>query len=92
MDGETHHTALKRKYQEAMEENQQLRELFNLMHERPAKEASEVYKRLRANDDPLKVLQVIKQADLLLPATHRQTHTASELFETKAGPQGDTFI
>ena len=91
-NGETHHTALKRKYQEAMEENQQLRELFSLMHERPAIEANEVYKRLRVSDDPLEVLQLVKQADLLLPATHRQTHTASRLLEIKAGPQDDTFI
>jgi hypothetical protein len=90
-EGETHHTALKRKYQVAIEENRQLRELFNLIHERPAVEANEIYNRIRRSDNPLEVLQLVKQADLLLPIT-RLAGTASGLHEIEEGPQGDTFV
>lgn len=50
-----------------MEENRQLRELFGLIHERPAIEANEIYTRIRSSDDPFEVLELVRQADLLLP-------------------------
>jgi hypothetical protein len=50
-----------------MVENQQYRELFNAIHTRPACEAQEIYNRLRTSNQPLNVLESIKQADVLLP-------------------------
>lgn len=91
-EGETHHTALKRKYQVAMEENRQLRELFGLIHERPAIEANEIYTRIRRCDDPFEVLELVRQADLLLPRPQHATNPSSGLLELKEGPQGDSFI
>ena len=88
-DGETHTTALKRKYQAAQDENQQLRELIDLIHERPYVEATEIFRRIRMNDDPLTVLKLIKEADLLLPLNSPSGSDIREsgLLQIQEGPQ-----
>jgi peptide methionine sulfoxide reductase MsrA len=63
--GETSHGALKRRYEEVMEENQALRELFKLIHERPEMEANEICAFIWEGQDPLEVLQLVKKADPL---------------------------
>ncbi|KAF5027613.1 hypothetical protein F66182_284 [Fusarium sp. NRRL 66182] len=50
-----------------MLENKQYRELFTAIHKRPDYEAREIFSRLRNSNQPLDVLQAIKQAEVLLP-------------------------
>jgi hypothetical protein len=50
-----------------MLENQQYRELFNAIHERSDCEAQEIFNRIRTTNEPLSVLEAIKQAEVLLP-------------------------
>ncbi|KAL3601798.1 hypothetical protein FPOAC2_06072 [Fusarium poae] len=59
--------AVKKKCDTLMLENQQYRELFNAIHERPDCEAQEIFNRIRASNEPLSVLEAIKQAEVLLP-------------------------
>ena len=75
-----------------MEENRQLRELLSIIHESPALEASEVYKRLRSSPDPLDVLHLIKQADLLLPIPRQLAATVEGLDDVQEDSRADTII
>ena len=50
-----------------MMENQQYRELYNAIHERPDREAQEIFNRIRASNEPFSVLEAIKEAEVLLP-------------------------
>ncbi|CEI62123.1 hypothetical protein FVEN_g10371 [Fusarium venenatum] len=59
--------AVKKKCDTLMLENQQYRELFNAIHERPDCEAQEIFNRIRISNEPLSVLEAIKQAEVLLP-------------------------
>jgi hypothetical protein len=59
--------AVKKKCETLMLENQQYRELFNAIHERPDCEAQEIFNRIRSSNEPLSVLEAIKQAEVLLP-------------------------
>ena len=65
-EGETHSLALKRKHGTLLEEVDQLKELFSLMHKRSHQEAHEIFKRIRSTNDPIAILQSIKDAELLL--------------------------
>lgn len=57
---------------EALErENHDLRDLFTYLNSKPENEAFELYRRLRASDDPFKILQQFRDAEtLLLLPTH----------------------
>lgn len=59
--------ALQRILGEVESERDDLRDLLNLIQTLPDDEAGEVFRRLRANRDPLMILQSIRQANLLLP-------------------------
>jgi hypothetical protein len=59
--------ALQRRLGEVEDERDNLRELLNLIQTQPDDEAGEIFRRLRANRDPLIILQSIRQANLLLP-------------------------
>ncbi|KAF7549675.1 hypothetical protein G7Z17_g6218 [Cylindrodendrum hubeiense] len=58
---------LKRKHTSIELENTQYRELFILLRDKPEGESDEIFRRLRVSSDPLRVLEAIKQAELLLP-------------------------
>lgn len=75
-----------------MDENRQLRELFSLVHERPAVEANEIFKRIRTTEDPLEVLELVNQADLLIPFTPRVAAHATGLHQFEQSYQGDDYI
>ncbi|KAI1060876.1 hypothetical protein LB507_010206 [Fusarium sp. FIESC RH6] len=59
--------AVKKKCDTLMMENQQYRELYNAIHERPDREAQEIFNRIRASNEPFSVLEAIKEAEVLLP-------------------------
>ncbi|RGP81054.1 hypothetical protein FLONG3_843 [Fusarium longipes] len=59
--------AVKKKCETLMLENQQYRELFNAIHERPDCEAQEIFNRIRTSNEPFSVLEAVKQAEVLLP-------------------------
>ncbi|KAJ4258159.1 hypothetical protein NW762_008300 [Fusarium torreyae] len=59
--------AVKKKYDSLMLENKQYRELFNAIHKKPDYEAREIFNRLRTSDQPLSVLESVRQAEVLLP-------------------------
>lgn len=66
-DDEGRRKALKKRFDWADSERNQLRDLFNLLVSRTESEADEIYRRLRTSGDPIRVLQSVKQAYLLLP-------------------------
>ncbi|KAF4972339.1 hypothetical protein FSARC_1061 [Fusarium sarcochroum] len=60
--------AVKKKYDSVMLENKQYRELFNAIHKKPDHEAREIFNRLRTSNQPLSVLESVRQAEVLLPS------------------------
>jgi hypothetical protein len=69
--------ALKRRLIEAENERdslRDLRDLLNFIQTQPDAEAHEIFRRLRANRDPILILQSIRQARLLLPSTSHTAH------------------
>lgn len=58
--------ALRHQYSLLETENGQLRELLRLIASLPTTDASEVLDRLRTNEDPLRVLQMVQAARLLM--------------------------
>lgn len=66
-DDEDRRKALKKRYDVVENERTQLRALLDLLMTRKESEADEIYRRLRSTGDPIRVLQSIKQAYLLLP-------------------------
>ncbi|KAF9774768.1 hypothetical protein IL306_007198, partial [Fusarium sp. DS 682] len=59
--------AVQKKCDSLLVENQQYRELCDAIHKKPECEAQEIFNRLRSSDQPLTVLESLKQAELLLP-------------------------
>ena len=59
--------ALKRKYHEVQNENEEYRELFEFIRNRPAPEAQAIFNRIRTSQNPFNVLRSIKEADILIP-------------------------
>ncbi len=57
---------LKETYQDLQRENHELKNLFGYLRNKPENEAFEIYRRLRASDDPIKTLQHFKDAETLL--------------------------
>ena len=66
-EGETPSSTLKRKFGTMEQELEQLRELLGLIRDRSLQEVHNIVDRLRITVDPLEVLHIVKQADLLLP-------------------------
>lgn len=64
--GRTALMALRHQYTLLETENKQLRELLRLVASLPSTDASEVLGRLRTNEDPLRVLQMVQAARLLM--------------------------
>ncbi|KAK7418274.1 hypothetical protein QQX98_004059 [Neonectria punicea] len=58
---------LKRKHNSLEQDNVRYRELFLLLRNKPRAESEDIFLRLRASDDPLRVLEAVRQADMLLP-------------------------
>ncbi|KAI7764089.1 hypothetical protein LZL87_006471 [Fusarium oxysporum] len=54
-------------------ENQQYRELFDAINKKPECEAQEIFNRLRSSDQPLTVLESVRQAEVLLPRSSTNT-------------------
>jgi hypothetical protein len=59
--------ALKRKCDLLQDENDRLRELFDLLRKKSKPEAQDILSRIRNSEDPLAVWRSIKDAELLLP-------------------------
>lgn len=74
-----------------MQENRDLRELFAMVHGRSAVESQEIFKRIRACDDPLMVLHLVKQAQLLLSDSQKPMPKVSGLHQIEESSQGDSF-
>lgn len=74
-EGETVSLAHKRKFNTLRLENSQFKELFGALHNRRENEAQEIFRRLRTSNEPLEVLEAIKQADMLLPIHRRMNAT-----------------
>ncbi|UPX10479.1 uncharacterized protein EKO05_0001137 [Ascochyta rabiei] len=66
-DDENRRKSLKKRFEWADRERNQLRDLFNILTTRTESEADEIYRRLRSSGDPIRVLHFVKQAYLLLP-------------------------
>lgn len=66
-DGETITGSLRRRIGTLEQENTSLRELLETIQDRPQVDSQEIIRRLRISDDPLVVLETLKQADILLP-------------------------
>jgi hypothetical protein len=58
--------ALKEKNVVLQQENDELRELYGYLRFRSEPEAYEIYRRIRTSNNPIEVLNFIKQADMLL--------------------------
>ncbi|EFQ34274.1 uncharacterized protein GLRG_09418 [Colletotrichum graminicola M1.001] len=73
--GETVSLALKRKASVLETENAQYRDLFRMVCTKSEDEAKEIFRRIRASGDPIRVLESIRQAEILLPvpATNDRT-------------------
>ncbi|KAF5007709.1 hypothetical protein FDECE_5957 [Fusarium decemcellulare] len=65
--GETSAVALRRENAELSAELAQLRELFSLLRTRAPEDAAVILDRIRTTNDPISVLQFVRQADILLP-------------------------
>ncbi|KAL0779974.1 hypothetical protein CaCOL14_004458 [Colletotrichum acutatum] len=66
--GETVSLALKRKANDLESENVQYRDLFRMVCTKSEDEAKEIFRRIRLSGDPLRVLESIRQAEILLPS------------------------
>ncbi|KAK1853531.1 C6 transcription factor [Colletotrichum chrysophilum] len=66
--GETVSLALKRKANVLENENAQYRDLLRMVCSKTEDEAQEIFRRIRVSGDPLKVLESIRQAEILLPS------------------------
>lgn len=64
---------MQKKYDILLVENQQYRELFDAINKKPECEAQEIFNRLRSSDQPLAVLESMKQAEALLPKPSTNT-------------------
>ncbi|EKJ68898.1 hypothetical protein FPSE_10924 [Fusarium pseudograminearum CS3096] len=90
--------AIKKKCETLMLENQQYRELFNAIRDRPDCEAQEIYNRIRKSNEPFSVLEAIKEAEVLLPDhVRRQSGGTSQgslpsLHHTSSGPTQDSDL
>lgn len=65
--------AVQKKYDILLVENQQYRELFDAINKKPECEAQEIFNRLRSSDQPLTVLESVRQAEVLLPKLSTNT-------------------
>ncbi|KAI5459475.1 hypothetical protein BGZ63DRAFT_466108 [Mariannaea sp. PMI_226] len=65
--GESRTVALKKQNAELKDELSQLKELLNLLRTRPLDDAAEILNRIRIINDPIAVLQSVRQAEILLP-------------------------
>ncbi|KAK1995363.1 hypothetical protein LX36DRAFT_659716 [Colletotrichum falcatum] len=76
--GETVSLALKRKASVLETENAQYRDLFRMVCTKSEDEAKEIFRRIRVSGDPIRVLESIRQAEILLPApmTNERTRDA----------------
>lgn len=66
-EGETLSVALKRKHVILQQELDRFKDLFRLLREKTDLEALEILRRIRRADEPLAVLDAIKQAEILIP-------------------------
>lgn len=66
VEGETRTKALRREHERLVQENQELKALFDLLRSRPQNDAYHILNRIRTADDPLMVFYMIQHADLLL--------------------------
>ncbi|KZL77418.1 C6 transcription factor [Colletotrichum tofieldiae] len=66
--GETVSLALKRKANDLETENAQYRDLFRMVCTKSEDEAKEIFRRIRVSGDPIRVLESIRQAEILLPS------------------------
>lgn len=58
------------------QENDQLRELFKLLHKLPTEEGQEVISRLKIADDPIQVLRSVQDASLLINNPNSSSYSA----------------
>jgi hypothetical protein len=65
--------ALKRRHSELEQEASQLKELFDFIRSRPIDEAFKIFTLIRESNQPLSILQSIRDANLLLHTSHLTT-------------------
>ncbi len=69
------------------EVDEQLRELYTLLHTRPWNEVLEILRRIRENPDPLAVVRFIKEGDILVRGNERRKCTNASA--DAQGPEGE---
>ncbi|KAL5434979.1 hypothetical protein PMIN06_011247 [Paraphaeosphaeria minitans] len=74
---ESRRMTLKKKFDRVEDERDQLQDLFDLLCTSLAAEAEELFRRLRTSRDPLAVLQMVRQAHLLLSEPDPTSPTVS---------------
>ncbi|EFZ00818.2 Zn(2)-C6 fungal-type DNA-binding domain protein [Metarhizium robertsii ARSEF 23] len=68
-------SVLKQKRDDLMNENEQYRELFQLLCTKPKDEALELFRRIRESGEPFIVFEAVRQAEVLFP-----NHSPSETY------------
>ncbi|EFY91265.1 C6 transcription factor, putative [Metarhizium acridum CQMa 102] len=68
--------ALRHRNTSLRQENEQLRELFKLLHKLPTEEGQEVISRLKVADDPIQVLRSVQEASLLINNPNSSSYSA----------------
>jgi hypothetical protein len=66
---ETRSIARKRKYEEMRNDLTEMQELVDYMRVKPLPDVAEVIRRIRAGEEPCRVLRLVRDGDLLLQAT-----------------------
>lgn len=68
--------ALRHRNMSLRQENEQLRDLFKLLHNLPTEEGQEVIARLKVADDPIQVLRAVQEATLLINNPNSRSYSA----------------
>ena len=85
----TRTNALKRKNETLECEVDQFKELYRFVREQPEYEASEVFRRIRATEDPLDVLKQLKAANVLIDGVRRVGSCTSDESISDCGREDD---
>ncbi|OAA51725.1 Zn(2)-C6 fungal-type DNA-binding domain protein [Metarhizium rileyi] len=75
--------ALRHRNMSLKKENEQLRELFRLLHTLPAEDGQEVLSKLKTADDPIQVLRSVQQAKLLINNPNPNSSSYGALLDSR---------
>lgn len=84
----TRTSALKRKNEALEHEVEHYKELYRVIREQPEYDAAEVFRRIRATEEPLEVLEQLKAANGLVDGMRRSNSSLSEEFAYESISEG----